>query len=537
MTTHSPSRPRLTASAWPADHSTPVLDTTVGDVLRQAAQQAPDQVGLVAAWPGEAVRRRWTFADLLADAEHTARALLGRFEPGERVAVWAPNLPEWVLLQYGAALAGLTLVTVNPAYRPQELEYVLRQSRAAGVFLVPDYRGSPMAAFLDQVRPALAELREVISFADWASFVRSASPTQPLPLVRPDDPAQIQYTSGTTGFPKGALLHHRGITNNARFIAQRLQVRSGDTWLNPMPLFHVAGCAINLLGALQTPAKQVLCPFDPALLLELLETERGNTLVCASTMLMLLLEHPDFARRDLSSLRAIALGGSLIPPELVRRAEATLGVPVAIVFGMTELCGIATQTRLDDAADDRAHTIGQPLPQTEVKIIDPATGETVPPGRLGEVCVRGYLVMAEYFELPEATAATIDADGWLHTGDLGSMDERGYARIEGRLKDLIIRGAENISPREIEDLLHTHPDVGGAAVVGVPDAVYGEQVAAFVRPAPGRAPTQEELFAFCRQHLAPHKTPRYWVFVEQFPMTPSGKIQKFRLREQFVTPP
>jgi fatty-acyl-CoA synthase len=356
-----------------------------------------------------------------------------------------------------------------------------------------------------------------------------------LPHVRPEDPSQIQYTSGTTGFPKGALLHHRGITNNARLIAQRLQAPSGGTWLNPMPLFHVAGCVINLLGALQTRAKQVLCPFDPGLLLELIESERGNSLVAASTMLIMLMEHPDFARRDLSSLRSLALGGMLIPPDLVRRAEATLGIPVGIVFGMTELCGIATQTRPDDLPEDRARTIGRALPQTEVKIVDLRTGEVVPPGTIGEICVRGYLVMTEYFEMPEATEATVERDGWLHTGDLGIMDERGYARIEGRVKELIIRGAENISPREIEDLLHAHPGVGGAAVIGVPDPLYGEQVAAFIRPAPGCSPTREELFAYCREHLAPHKTPRYWVFVEQLPMTPAGKVQKFLLREQFLS--
>jgi fatty-acyl-CoA synthase len=524
----------LTLSARTADRSLPVLQTAVGDVLRKAASRAADKPGLVAAWPADPVRRRWTFGELLADSERVARALLARFSPGERVAVWAPNQPEWVLLQYGAALAGLTLVTVNPAYRPQELRYVLGQSRAAGVFYVPEYRGSPMAAFLEEVRPRLPELREAISLSDWRSFLDSGSPLQSLPAVRPEDPSQIQYTSGTTGVPKGALLHHRGITNNGRFIAQRLEIQPGETWLNPMPLFHVAGCVINLLGALQTQATQVLCPFDPGLVLELIDAERANTMCFGATMLTMLMEHPDLRRRDVSSLRTLALGGSLIPPELVSRGEEILGVRIAIVFGMTELCGIATQTYLEDTPDDRARTIGQPLPQTEVKIVDPQTGHTLPPGMIGELCVRGYLVMQEYFEMPEATATTIDGDGWLHTGDLGSMDHRGYTRIEGRLKELINRGAEKIWPGEIEDLLLRHPDVAAVAVVGVPDPVYGEQVAAFVRPAAGCSPSQELLFAYCRQHLAPHKTPRYWSFMKQFPMTPSGKIQKFLLREQFV---
>jgi fatty-acyl-CoA synthase len=353
--------------------------------------------------------------------------------------------------------------------------------------------------------------------------------------VAPSDAAQIQYTSGTTGFPKGALLHHRGIVNNARFCAQRLGVQPGEVWPNPMPLFHTAGCVLGVLGAVQQRATQIpIIAFEPGLVLELLESEQATVVCAVPTMLIALMEHPDFRRRDLSSLRCVFSGGTLVPAELVQRIESTLDVRFAIVFGTTECSPLLTQTRLDDSPDDKATTIGQALPQTEIKIADPASGETVPVGQRGELCTRGYLVMTGYYDMPQATAAAIDTEGWYHTGDLASMDERGYCRVEGRLKDMIIRGGENIYPREIEDLLFSHPAVAEVAVVGIPDRKYGEVLAAFIRPTPGQQPREEELIAFCRTYLAPFKTPKYWVFVDALPLTPSGKIQKFVLRERFV---
>jgi fatty-acyl-CoA synthase len=514
-----------------------VLETTVGGILCTAARQAPEAIALIEGAPDSSARRRWSYAELLAESEQIARALLGRFEPGERVAVWANNIPVWVVLEFGAALAGLTLVTVNPAYRASELTFVLQQSRASGIFLVPEYRGNRLADTLDQVRSGLPELREVELFShdDWTDFRATGASNQQLPIVKPQDAAQIQYTSGTTGFPKGAVLHHRGITNNARFWAQRQGVTAHDVLVNPMPLFHTAGCVMFTLGAVQAQAAQVLLPFfDPALQLELLEAERGTLLGGVPTMLIAMLDHPDLARRELASLRSAASGGATVAPELVRRVESAFNVPLSIVFAQTEASPIITETRLDDAPEDRATSLGQPLPQTEVKIVDVSSGQTVPCGVVGELCTRGYHVMRGYFENPEATAAAIDAEGWLHTGDLCSMDERGYCHIEGRLKEMIIRGGENIYPREIEQLLFTHPAVADVAVVGVPDPKWGEQLAAFVRPAAGQSPTPDELFAFCREHLAPHKTPRYWEFVESFPLTPSGKIQKFVLRDRFI---
>ncbi|MGQ0573072.1 MAG: AMP-binding protein [Pseudonocardia sp.] len=385
------------------------------------------------------------------------------------------------------------------------------------------------------VRPDLPALREVVLFTEWEQFLASGRPDEPLPDFGPDDIVQIQSTSGTTGFPKGALLTHRGLTNNARLFAGRTQLRAGEVYLNPMPMFHTAGCSMAVLGSAQSLATHVLVlAFDPALVLELAEAERASVLLGVPTMLIALMEHPDLARRDLSALRCAVSGGATVPAELVRRIEERLGVTFSIVYGTTECCPLITQTRLDDSAADRAATLGQPMPQTEVKVCDPVSGDPVAPGEVGELCARGYLVMAGYNAAPEATAAAIDAEGWYHTGDLAAMDERGYLTIEGRLKDMIIRGGENIYPREIEELLFAHPAVAEVAVVGIPDQRWGETVVAFVRADADADPTEDDLRTYCREHLAPYKTPQRWVFVDAFPLTASGKIQKFRLRDSLV---
>jgi fatty-acyl-CoA synthase len=525
----------VATSYWPADTSEPVLETTVGGVLRAAAAAGPDMLAMVGGVPDPGQRRRWTYAELLAEAEQAARALTTRFAPGERVAVWAPNLPEWVILEYAAGLAGLVLVTVNPALRPAELAYVLNQSGAVGLFLVPEFR-SPMAKFLAEIRPEVPALREVIFFTAWAEFLATAPTEALLPEVSPEDIAQIQYTSGTTGFPKGAELHHRGLTNNARFYAGRIGMQPGEVCVNPMPLFHTAGCGMAVLGTVQSLAVHVpVLAFDPALVLELLEAERGSMFCAVPTMMIAMLGHPDFEGRDLSWLRVAVSGGSPVPAELVRQVEGRLGVRFSIVFGTTECSPLLTQVKLDASAEDRAGTLGTPLPQTEIQIADVATGTPVPVGQVGELCARGYLVMRGYHDAPQATAAAIDAEGWYHTGDLASLDGRGYLRIEGRIKDMIIRGGENIYPREIEDVLFDHPGIAEAVVLGVPDQKWGEVIAAFIRQVPGQPkPDPEELRAYCRERLAPYKTPQHWVFVDAFPMTPSGKIQKFKLREGFA---
>jgi fatty-acyl-CoA synthase len=523
----------IARSEWPADERTPLYEGTVGDVLREAAREAPGAVALVEGLPSGRPRRRWTYEHLLDDAERTARALLGRFAPGERVAVWAPNLPEWVVLELAAALAGLVLVTANPALQAREIAYLLRQSRANGIFLARNYRGADLHAILEAVRPDCPELREVVPLEELDAFAREAKDER-LPEVAPGDAVQIQYTSGTTGFPKGALLTHRGVVNNARFCAERLGVQPAEAWVNPMPLFHTGGCVLAALGTVAMRATHVLPPgFDPALVLELVASESAAILGGVPTMLIAELESPAFPGTDCSRLRAVLSGGSTVPSELVRRVEAQMGVQFGIVFGQTECSPVITQTRLDDSIEDKAGTIGQPLPQTAVRIVDPATGEVVPPGVTGELHTRGYHVMLGYFEMPEATAEAIDAEGWLRTGDLCSMDERGYFRVEGRLKDVIIRGGENIYPREIEELLFAHPGVSDVAVVGLPDERWGEVVAAFVRPAPGGTVTGAELEQYLRPLLARHKIPREWHFVEDFPLTPSGKIQKYVLKERY----
>ncbi|TMK64669.1 MAG: AMP-dependent synthetase [Actinobacteria bacterium] len=523
---------KRTESYWPADTSVALQNRTVGDLLREAATDSPNAVGLVAGIPG--VDRRWTFAEMLADAERVALALLARFSPGDRVAVWAPNLPEWVLLEFGAALAGVVLVTVNPAYQRHELAYVLGQSGATGIVLVNEWRGNPMRTLLDAVRGDLPELREVVRFEEWDEFLDSGVPAA-LPAVSPDDPAQIQYTSGTTGFPKGAFLRHGSLTDNAALFAEEVELVAGDVYVDPMPLFHTAGCVLGVLGSLHARAAHVpVVAFDPAFVLELIERERGTALLGVPTMQIALLEHPDRAKRDLSSLRSSVSGGSLVPAELVRRIEETFGARFCIVYGTTECSPLVTMTRFADTPEDKAETIGRPLSQTEVKIVDPVTGDIVAPGVVGELCARGYMVMHGYYENPAATADAIDSDGWYHTGDLASMDERGYCSIEGRLKDMIIRGGENIYPREIEAVLFEHPGVADVAVVGIPDDKWGEQVAAFVRPAGDDAPTTADLSAHVRARLAGYKAPRTWIFVDAFPLTGSGKVKKFELREQYL---
>jgi fatty-acyl-CoA synthase len=523
----------LTLSHWPADQSDVVLESTVGSVLREAARRDPEGLAIIAHRP-DGERATWTFAELLADAERVASALLQRFKPGEKVAVWAPNLPEWVVLEYGAGLAGLVLVTVNPAYQPGELAYVLNHSGAVGIFLTPEFR-SPMLSYLEQVRPEVPALREVVLFTEWAEFVATAPDEADLPDVQPDDLAQIQYTSGTTGFPKGAELHHRGLTNNARFFTSRMGLRPGELYVNPMPLFHTAGCAMGALGVLQAGATHVLIfAFDPGAVLDIAAAERAELLLGVPTMLIAMLAAQKAEPRDLSHVRAAGSGGSPVPAELVRRIESELGATFTIVFGTTECSPLLTATSPQDAEPDRAETLGRALPQTEIMVCDPS-GKPVPVGELGELCARGYLVMRGYHDNPEATAQAIDADGWYHTGDLASMDSRGFLRIEGRLKDMIIRGGENIYPREIEDVLFTHPAIAEVAVVGVPDEHWGETVAAVIRLAPGTKVTDAELHAHCRTHLAPYKTPVRWLYVDSFPLTGSGKIQKFKLREALAS--
>jgi fatty-acyl-CoA synthase len=519
-----------------ADRSAQLRNDTVGGALQAAAAAAPEGLALVEGGPDRAGRRRWTFAELLAGSEDVARALAGRYAPGEHVAVWASNSPEWVLLEFGMALAGLVMVTVNPALQPRELEYVLGQSRSVGLFYERSHRGNPMAAHFEQVRPKLAGLRDAVALDDFEEFVATADPAAPLPKVDPESPAQVQYTSGTTGAPKGALLHHRGITNNARLGMEVVGLDAGGVYGTCMPLFHTGGCVLGVLGPVQRLAAIALLPyFDPGLMLAVCEEEGVTEFLAVPTMLIAMMEHPSFAERDLRSLNTVLSGGATVPAEIVRRIEKELGVDFSIMYGQTEASPVITMTRPADSAEDKATTLGTALFQTAVKIVDPGTGETVPVGTTGELCAKGYNVMLGYYDMPDKTAETIDADGWLHTGDLATMDDRGYFRIAGRLKDMIIRGGENIYPREIEEALYEHPSVADVAVVGLPDPTWGEIVGAFVRDTdPDHPAADAELRQHLRERLSPQKTPAVWVHIREFPLTPSGKIQKFVLRDQWL---
>ncbi len=526
----------LQESYFPAQADDEICEATVGSVLRDAAARTPEATALQEVDAAGERGRTWTYGALLDDAERLAAALLTRYAPGERIAVWAPNIPEWVILEFAAGLAGLTLVTANPAYQARELKFVLEQSRAVGLFLVAEFRGNPMAAIADQVCAQLPAIREQVDMADAdALFVRKAS-AGTLPAVSPDDPAQIQYTSGTTGFPKGAVLRHRGLVNNARLVFARGGLPPGHTVLNFMPMFHTAGCSIMTLGAVQFGCRHILAGlFDPARMNAVMETERVDMFLGVPTMLVALLEAQAAAPRDVSSVRLAVSGGSMVPPEVIRQVRQAYGCGFQTVYGQTETSPVITQSQCDDSLDDLCATVGQPLPCTEVSIRDPASNQLLPLDTIGEICARGYCLMAGYNDNPAATAATIDAEGWLHTGDLGAMDARGYVRVTGRVKEMIIRGGENLFPAEIENILLEHSTVAEVAVVGIPDDKWGEVVACFVRLAPGARLDRAELVRHCRAQLSAPKTPAHWIEIDAWPLTGSGKIQKFVLRDRFVS--
>jgi fatty-acyl-CoA synthase len=526
--------PELQISYWPAAAGT-VRDITLCQTLYDAAAAVPDQVALVDCVADPAARTSWTYTEFVRDAERVARGLLAAYSPGDRIAIWAPNSAEWVILQQGIAMAGMVLVALNPAYRSREVEFVLRQSGTTAIFCSDSHRDFDMRGLVEELRPQLPDLRHVHSLADWDAFLASGDPECQLPLIAPEDLLQIQYTSGTTGFPKGAMLHHMGLINEATMVAERAAFDVGGVYINAMPMYHIGGGAVTSFGAWAKRGTFVILPgFDPGLVLEAFETYRGTHTLVVPTMLIALLDHPDLASRDLSSLQTILSGAAAVPAALVRRTMETLGCQFSILFGQTEAHGVISQTRVTDSPEDQSETVGQPLPQLEVKIADTSTGEPSALGVQGEICVRGYQNMQGYYGMPEQTAQTIDADGWLHMGDIGSMDERGFIKVSGRVKDMIIRGGMNIYPAEIEGVLTDHPAVETAAVIGMPDEKWGEQIAAVIRLRPDHAvPTIEELTAFCRKEIAPHKTPHYWAFVNALPMTPTGKTQKFVLLEQY----
>ena len=518
------------------DTDVPLLDETIGATLRRTARTHGHTEALVDVPTG----RRWTYAQLDADVDRVCAGLLGLgLSQGDRLAIWSPNVAEWVLVQYATARLGVVLVTINPAYRAHELAYVLKQSGAAVLVAALRFKTSDYQAMVEQVRGDCPALQHVVHLDDPSWDALLAAPAAELTAyengLTAADPINIQYTSGTTGFPKGATLSHRNILNNGLFIGQLLGYTSADRICVPVPFYHCFGMVIGNLAAL-THAACVVVPgpaFEPAATLRAVAQERCTSLYGVPTMFIAELAE-GVSSYDLSSLRTGVMAGSPCPTAVMEQVIADMGMTeVGICYGMTETSPVSTQTRADDDLDRRTSTVGQVHPHVEVKVVD-ADGEVVEEGLAGELCTRGYSVMLGYWDQPDLTAEAIDSDGWMHTGDLATMDEAGYLRIVGRIKDLVIRGGENVYPREVEEYLYSHPDVADVQVVGVPDPKYGEELLAAVRLRAGAAVTEEELREFCRGRIAHYKVPRYVRFVDEFPMTVTGKVQKFKMREQAV---
>ena len=471
-----------------------------------------------------------TYSELLAEAERLA--LSTRFAPGERVVIWSPNSPEWVLMEYACGLADLVLVTANPAFQARELAYVLEQSGAVGLFLVDEFRGNPMGRIGADVAAGIPAVREVTDMESVALFAHGTRPAS-LPDVTPGDAAMIQYTSGTTGFPKSAVLSHRGLVNNARFYATRCGATKEATWVNIMPMFHTSGCGMVTLGCSQAGCRMVLVSlFNPDVVLDQLAAFTADIILGVPTMVVALLDAQEARPRDLSPLQLVSCGGAMVAPELVRRVQSLMGAGFSTLFGQTEHCPVITQHRLSDSINDICNTAGQPVAKTELLIRSVDDNNAVAIGDVGEICARGPCVMLEYNDNPQATAETVDAGGWLHTGDLGRLDARGYVTVTGRVKEMIIRGGENHFLAEIENCLLEHPDVAEVAVVGLPDPKWGEVIGAFIRGA--GLLNKAALHAHCRTNMSPPPPPNVWVQVGEFLLTGSGKIQKFVLRDRFV---
>lgn len=523
----------LSESYFPAQGGVPQRLMTIGALLRKASAEAPERTALKELGYDGAIRRVWTYKTLLADAERLARALATRHAEGARVAVYANNMPEWLLLEYACGLAGITLVTVNPAYQKRELQYVLEQSSSEAIYYVGEFRGNPMGEIANSVCDELSAIKHRILLTDHDALFAGEAKGE-LRDPKSSDPVQIQYTSGTTGFPKGALLHHQGLVQNGFDYMVRNSMGPGDVFVHHMPMFHTTGCALLALGSPGVGATMLLAPmFDPDMIVRVVAREKAAFILGVPTMLVALIDAVERSGADMSSVRRISSGGSMVAPELCRKAKAVLNAPVQIIYGQTEASPAITQAWFDDSLEDMTQTIGQPVAHTEVSIRDPQTNKVAPIGMQGEICSRGYQNMLGYNDNPEATAKAIDKDGWLHTGDLGTMDARGYVKITGRVKEMIIRGGENLFPAEIENAMLEHDAIAEVAVVGVADEKWGEQVACFMRASGSSRPGSDALKAFIRERLSPQKTPTYWIWVDQWPLTGSGKIQKFKLREAF----
>ena len=531
----------MNLSAASGATSVPLLEETIGQNLARTVAAHGGRDALVSVEQG----LRYTYTEFATEVDRLARGLMAiGVDKGDRVGIWSTNYAEWVLVQYATARIGAILVTINPAYRSSELEFVLEQSGISVLVAVESFLTSDYRSMIEKVWDRVPAERVIyLHTSDWDELLEAADAVPVAQLdqrgaqLHPDDPINIQYTSGTTGFPKGATLSHRNILNNGLFIGEACQYTEVDRVCIPVPFYHCFGMVLGNL-ACTTHGSAMVIPaagFDAAATLRAVAQERCTSLYGVPTMFIAELGDPGLADHDLSSLRTGIMAGSPCPIEVMRQVVDQMNMSeVTIAYGMTETSPVSTQTSADDPLEKRVTTVGRVHPHVEIRIVDPETGETVPRGTSGEFLTRGYSVMLGYWNDPERTAEAIDADGWMHTGDLAVMDGEDYVNIVGRIKDMIIRGGENVYPREIEEFLYTHPDIVEVQVIGVPDARYGEQVMAWVQLRDGAGTTEEDVKAFCRGSIAHYKVPHYIKFTDTFPMTITGKIQKFKMREQSI---
>lgn len=539
----------------------PVEGLTIGQALARTVERHGERDAVV--FP--ALGLTWSYRDFDRQVYEAAKGLLALgVEKGQHVAIWATNVPQWVVLQFASARIGAVLVTINPAYRPFELKYVLQQSDTVALFLVDRFKTSDYYAMLREVCPELAHappgtleskdfprLRWVVALKgetpagaiSWSELLDRGRQVDATDLqdrqsqLRPTDAINIQYTSGTTGFPKAAMLTHRNLLLNAYYVGQCQRITEEDRICIPVPFYHCFGCVMGTMCAAVYGAAMIVPAesFQPRATLEAIESARATAIYGVPTMFIAELQDETFAQRDLSSLRTGIMAGSPCPIEVMRQVVDRMGArEMTIAYGQTEASPVITQTRTEDPLAWRVETVGRPIPGVEVKIVDPETGGELPDGQQGELCARGHVVMLGYYKNPEATAAAIDAEGWLHTGDLAVRNADGNYRITGRIKDMVIRGGENIYPREVEEFLFKHPAIEQASVVGVPDPKYVEELCAWIKLKPGQQLTEDELREHCRRSLAHYKVPRYVKFVDEFPQTVTGKIQKFKIRETMI---
>ncbi len=532
----------MTDSYARGDTTAALLTETIGANLDRTVTRFGDREALVSCAQG----RRYSYADLGAAVDELARALMAAgVRAGDRIGIWSPNCAEWTLVQYATAKVGAILVNVNPAYRTGELEYALAQSGCRMLIAATAFKTSDYRAMITEVSGRLPALARVVFLdgPDWDELIAQATDVTEDELrarsagLTPDDPINIQYTSGTTGFPKGATLTHRNILNNGYFVGEGCRYTEADRVCIPVPFYHCFGMVMGNLGATTHGCAMVIpAPaFDPEATLAACAQERCTSLYGVPTMFIAQLDHPRFGEFDLGSLRTGIMAGSPCPAEVMKRVMQLMHMSeVGICYGMTETSPVSTQTAFDDPVAKRVGTVGRVHPHVEVKVVDPGTGATVPRDVSGELCTRGYSVMAGYWEDAERTAEAIDSDRWMHTGDLATMDVDGYVSIVGRIKDMVIRGGENVYPREVEEFLYAHPDIADVQVIGVPDQRYGEELMAWVIPRGGATLDADAVRSFCRGRIAHYKVPRYVKLVDGFPMTVTGKVQKFRMREQAI---